>query len=142
MFVYSRYKYWVHNVWHDLWSSFFLFLTYWDKNRVLNVRQMIYDHRSSFRTLFIHDTPTKFLKHFISRTFIFLLSALLIPHASVPHNAVNWIPLHVDTSSHLSPILYYSAKLSALPTLYTPHSFCVPHLCHNLHPLPLATPGT
>ena len=35
---------------------------------------------SSFLTISIRDTPTKLLKHFISRTFTFLLSALLISH--------------------------------------------------------------
>ena len=45
----------------------------------------------SFLTLFIRDTPTKLLKHFISRTFTFLLSALLIPHAYAPYNAVGTI---------------------------------------------------
>ena len=45
----------------------------------------------SFLTLSIRDTPTKLLKHFISRTFTFLLSALLIPHASAPYNAVGKI---------------------------------------------------
>ena len=44
-----------------------------------------------FLTLSIRDTPTKILKHFISRTSTFLLSALLIPHASAPHNAVGTI---------------------------------------------------
>ena len=39
---------------------------------------------SSFLTQSIRDTPTKLHKHFISRTFSFLLSALLIPHASAP----------------------------------------------------------
>ena len=42
---------------------------------------------SSFSTTAIRDTPTKHLKHFISRTFTFLLSALLIPHAFAPSNA-------------------------------------------------------
>ena len=46
---------------------------------------------SSFLTLSIRGTPTKLLKHFISRTFTFLLSALLIPHASAPYNAVGKI---------------------------------------------------
>ena len=36
---------------------------------------------SSFQTLSIRDTPPKLLKHFILRTFTFLLSALLITHA-------------------------------------------------------------
>ena len=42
-------------------------------------------HRSSssFPILSIRDTPTKLLKHFISRSFTFLLSALRIPHISV-----------------------------------------------------------
>ena len=39
----------------------------------------------------MHDTPTKLLKHIISRTFTFLLSALLIPHAFAPYNAVGTI---------------------------------------------------
>ena len=38
--------------------------------------------------------------------------------------------LLIDTSWPLSPILYYSAHFSALPTLYTPHSFCAPHPFH------------
>ena len=46
---------------------------------------------SSFITLSIRDTPTKLLKHFISRTFAFLLSAFLILHASAPYNAVGTI---------------------------------------------------
>ena len=39
--------------------------------------------------------------------------------------------IHIDTSSHLSPILYRSAHFPALPKLYTPHSFCVPHPFRN-----------
>ena len=46
---------------------------------------------SSFLTLSIRDTPTKLFKQFISRTFTFFLSALLIPHASAPYNAVGTI---------------------------------------------------
>ena len=46
---------------------------------------------SSFLTLSIYDTPTKVLKHFIWRTFTFLLSALLIPYASAPYNAIGTI---------------------------------------------------
>ena len=46
---------------------------------------------SSFPAL--HDTPTKLLKHLISRTFTFLLSALLIPQATAAYNAVGTIPL-------------------------------------------------
>ena len=50
--------------------------------------------------------------------------------------------LRIDTSWPLSTILYCSGHISALSKLYTPHSFCVPHPCHILHRLPLATPGT
>ena len=49
--------------------------------------------------------------------------------------------LPIDTSWPLSPILYCSGHFSALPklyTLYTPHSFCVPHPFHILHRLPLS----
>ena len=48
-----------------------------------------------FATLSIRDTPTKLLEHFISITFTFHLSALLIPHASTSHNAIGKItPSH------------------------------------------------
>ena len=46
---------------------------------------------SSIPILSNRDTPTKLLKHFISRTFTFLLPALLIPHASAPYKAVGTI---------------------------------------------------
>ena len=36
---------------YHLWWSFFMFLSCRDKNRVLNVRQMIYDHSSLFCVL-------------------------------------------------------------------------------------------
>ena len=39
----------------------------------------------------ISDTPTKLLKHFISTTFTFILSELLMPHAYNPYNAVGTI---------------------------------------------------
>ena len=91
----------------------------------------------------IRVTPTKLLRHFISRTFTFLLSALHIPNALAPYNAVGTIiPSYIDTSWTLFPVLYCSAHFTALPTLYTNHSFCVPHPIHILHQLPLATPVT
>ena len=53
---------------------------------------------SSFLTLSIRDTPTKLLKQFISRTFTFLLSALLIPMSLIRTTPlVQWL-LHIDTS--------------------------------------------
>ena len=95
---------------------------------------------SSFLTLPIRDfsTSLKLLKNFISRTFTFILSALLIPHASAPYNAVGTIT--PSYSWPLSPVRYCSAHFSALPTLNTTHSFCVPHPFHIVHQLPLATP--
>ena len=38
----------------------------------------------------------------------------------------------VKGTTNFMPILYCSSHFSALPTLYTPHSFCVPHPFHNL----------
>ena len=35
--------------------------------------------------------------------------------------------LHIETTWPICPILYYSAHFSVLPTICTPHSFCVPH---------------
>ena len=41
-----------------------------------------------------------------------------------------------------SPVFYCSAHFSALQTLFTPRSFCVPYPFYILHQLPLATQGT
>ena len=47
----------------------------------------------------IRDTPTKLLKHFNSKTFTFLLSALLIAEASALYNSVGTIDTsRIDTS--------------------------------------------
>ena len=73
---------------------------------------------SSFQTLSIR--PTKLLKHFNSRTLIFLLSALLIPHASAPYNAVGTIAhSYWHFLAFIPNPLPYSAHISALPTLFT-----------------------
>ena len=62
---------------------------------ILSIRDLLFYispiRTSSLLTLSIRDTPTKLLKHFISRTFTLLLSALLIPHASAPYNVVGTI---------------------------------------------------
>ena len=68
-------------------------------------------------------------------------------HFSYPMPILRTIPLvqlflHIDTSWPLSPVNYCSAHFSALPTHYTPHSFCVPHPFHILHQLPHSTPDT
>ena len=71
----------------------------------------------------------------------FLLSVLLIyPMPLLRTTRLVQLLLHMDTSWSLSPILHCSAHYSTLPTLYTPHSFCVPQPFHILHQLPLATP--
>ena len=58
----------------------------------------------------IRDTPTKLLKNFISRTFTFLLSALLILHASAPYNSVGTI---ITTSyRHLILGLYPQSSIA------------------------------
>ena len=88
-----------------------------------------------------YSSSTKLLKHFISRTFTFLLSALPIPHASALYNAVGAIIPSYRHCLALSPVLYCSAHFSALSTLCTPGSFCVPHPFHILHQLPLEIPG-
>ena len=60
---------------------------------------------SSFQTISIRDPPTKLLIHFISRTFIFLLSALLIPHASAPYNySINLKLPHKITIINYKPV--------------------------------------
>ena len=41
--------------------------------------------------------------------------------------------LRIDTSWPLSPIFYCSGHFSALPKLYTSHSFYAPHPFHILH---------
>ena len=80
---------------------------------------------SSFLTLSIRETPTKLLKDFISRTFTLLLSALLIPHASAPHNTIGTI---IPSLAFISnPQLF-----SALHALYTSFILCATSLnsCH------------
>ena len=78
---------------------------------------------SSFPTQSIRDTPTKLLKHFILKTFTFLLPALLIPQVSAPYNAVGTI---TPSYRHFFKFIhnpYCSAHFLGLPTLYTPLFF-------------------
>ena len=87
---------------------------------------------SSFLSLPIRDTPTNILKHFISRTFTFLLSAILITHACLCSVQRCWYNYSFIYSSYLlSPILYCSEHFSAFPT-NTPHSFilCTTSISH------------
>ena len=61
------------------------------------------------------DTPTKLLKHFISRTFTFLLLALSYPMPLLRTTPLVQLLFYIDTSWSFSPILYCSAHFSALP---------------------------
>ena len=66
--------------------------TLWSALLVLSIPVLL--HTSLFVTVSICDTPTKCLKHFISRTFTVFLSALLIPHTvhtSALYNAIGTI---------------------------------------------------
>ena len=95
---------------------------------------------SSFLTLSIRDTPTKLPTYFISRTFSFLLSPLLMPHASALYNAVGTItPSFRHFFSFIPNALLLSIFFCVPYTLY-PHSFIVQHPFYILYPLPLATP--
>ena len=79
---------------------------------------------SSFLTIFIRDTPTKLFKHFISKTFTFLLSALLIPHASALYNAVGSI---TPSYRHFLAFIYnrlllrtlFSSPQSSIPLIHS-----------------------
>ena len=86
---------------------------------------------TSFLTLSIRDTPTKLLKHFIPRTFTFLLSALLIPHASPPDNAVGRItPPHRHFLALIPSPLLLSTLFSAPHALYPSFILCTTFLSH------------
>ena len=92
---------------------------------------------SSFLTLSIRDAPTKLLKHFISRTFTFLLSALLIPHASAPCNAVCSItPSYGHFLAVLPSPLLLSTLFSSPHALYPSFILCTTSISH---PPPAAT---
>ena len=57
-----------------------------------STRQLpFYSAAFSFLTLSIRDTPTKLVKHFISRILSYFLSAPLIRYASAPYNGVGTI---------------------------------------------------
>ena len=93
----------------------------------------------------IRITPTKLLKHFISRTFTFLLSALLIPHASAPYNAVGSItpsyrhflsfipnPLLLSTLFIIHSV-YHIPVPSSINQSQVPGTFQVPKTMHFLY---------
>ena len=85
------------------------------------------------------DTPTKLLKHFISRTFTFPLSALLIPHASAPYNAVGTItPSYGHFLAFIPNPLLLRTLFSAAQALYPTFILCTTSLTHPPS-LPLAT---
>ena len=86
----------------------------------------------SLKTLSICDTPTKLLKHFISRIFTFLLSAHLIPHVSALYNTFGTI-----TTSHrhfflcIYPNPLMRSTLFSIPhALYKPFILCTTYISH------------
>ena len=86
---------------------------------------------SSFRTLSIRDTPTKLLKHFISRTFTFRLLALLILHASAQYNAVGTItPSYIHFLAFISNPLLRSTLFNNPHALYPSFILCTTSLSH------------
>ena len=86
---------------------------------------------SSFLTLSIHDTKTKLIKHVVARTFTFLLSAIQIPHASVPYNAVGTI---TPSYRHFFAFISYPLLFSTLQG--SPRS--IP-LVNSLYHIPFTT---
>ena len=74
---------------------------------------------SSFLTSSVWDTPTKLHKYFISRTFTFSFSALLIPHASALYNAIGTItPSYRHFFTFFPNLLLFSTLFSAPHSLY------------------------
>ena len=98
-------------------------------------------HTSSFLTLSIRDTPTKFLKHFISRIFTFVLSALLIRLCSAPrrwYNNYSFIQTRfriypqsaiAQHTFHQSPRFYASFITCTTDLSHPPSSVT----CHPMH---------
>ena len=82
-----------------------------------------------FSTLSIRDTPTKLIRHFISRTFIFLHSALLIPHASAL--SVGTItPSYRHCLAFIHNSLLLSTMYSAPHAVYPSFILCFTSLSH------------
>ena len=94
----------------------------------------IYSCTSSFLTLSIHDTLTKFLKLFISRTFTFLLLALLIPNASAPYKYhwYNYSCIYRHFLAFISNPLLLNTLFSTPHVLYSSFILCTTSLSHPL----------
>ena len=106
------------NHFNTLWSALLPYLP-----NSLSIPALL--RTSSFLTLSIRDTPTKLLNHFISRTFTFLLSALLMPHVSAPYNAVGTITPSFRHFLALIPNpLLLSTLFSAPHALYPSFILC------------------
>ena len=87
---------------------------------------------SSFLTLSIRANPTKLLKLFITRTFTFLHSALLIIHASAPYNGVGTIaPSYRHFFAFIPNPLFFSAPQALYSSLIVHHiRFTTSIRCH------------
>ena len=90
-------------------------------------------HKSSCLTVFIHDTPTKLLKHFISRTFAFFLPEFLIPHAYAPYNAIGTItPSYRHFLAFIPNPQLLITLFSTSQALYPSFILCTTSLSHPL----------
>ena len=76
------------------------------------------------------ENQTKLLNHFILRTFTFSLSALLIPHASAPYNAVGTnTPSYRHFFAFICNPLLFSTLFSAPHALYPLFILCTTATC-------------
>ena len=89
----------------------------------------------------IRYTPTKLLKHFITRTFTILLSALLILHACAPYNVKLFLHLDRHFFAFIYNRLLLSTFLNAANFVYPSFILCATTF-HILNPWNLATPGS
>ena len=113
----------------SIWSNHFN--TLWSALLANSLSIPAHLHTSSFLTLTNRDTSTKLLKHFISRTFIFLISALLIPYASAPYDVVGTItPSYSPFLAFIPNPLLLSTFRSDPPALYPSFILCTTSLSH------------
>ena len=85
---------------------------------------------TSFLILSVSDTPTKLLKHFILRTFTFLHSAVLLPHASATYKAVGTI----TPSLNFRYLFAFIPKLSIVQLTFKRSTCSI--LIHSVYHIP------
>ena len=119
--------------------------TFWSTHATTSLSIPTLLRTSLFRNLSIRVTPTILLKHFFSKTFTLLISALFILHVSDPYNAVGTITPSYRHILAFVPIFYCVAHFLALCRPHIPHIHSVYHIefissirCH-LRPQALKT---